>query len=205
MCAYVSYSCAGCSVTSCSTPINGQAFAFEIKFSSVDQVQQHLCVHAYSLTRTSLALQAPRDVFLAAANDDQRQRCMRVIQAASADSVSFTLQGIATTVALTRDLIGMQSLPAVNAVLAALGKAAAKGLDAKSLKQAGLTWGELEYLGYDLAALEAGGFSHEELINNEHPRVTVVRIMHGTIAQILQLLAKTRLRHAFIHLHNGTL
>jgi hypothetical protein len=31
----------------------------------------------------------------------------------------------------------MQSLPAVNAVLAALGKAAAKGLDAKSLKDAG--------------------------------------------------------------------
>ena len=80
---------------------------------------------------------------LAAADDATRQRCVRIIQAASA-SVSSSLQGIACAVALTRDLIDMQSLPAVNAVLAALGKAAAKGLDAKSLKEAGVDSPELQ-------------------------------------------------------------
>ena len=73
---------------------------------------------------------------LAAADDVTRQHCMRVIQAASAGGGS-SLKDIAAAVALTCDLFWMQSLPAVNAVLAALGKAAAKGLDAKSLKDAG--------------------------------------------------------------------
>ena len=82
-------------------------------------------------------LQAPKGVVLAAADDATRQRCVRVIQAASAGGGCSSLQDIASAVALTRDLIGMQSLPAVNAVLAALGKAAAKGVDAKSLKGAG--------------------------------------------------------------------
>ena len=96
---------------------------------------------------------------LAAADDATRQRCVRALQAASAGSFSSSLQGIACAVALTRDLISMQSLPAVNAVLAALGKAAAKGLDAKSLKEAGFDAKELKDAGFDLTVLKASGFS----------------------------------------------
>ena len=66
-----------------------------------------------------------------------RQRCVRAIQAAIAGGCRCSLQDIASVVALSCDLIDMQSLSAVNAVLAALGKAAAKGLDAKSMKDAG--------------------------------------------------------------------
>jgi hypothetical protein len=75
-----------------------------------------------------LRLQAPRDVCLAAADDATRQRCVRVIQAASA-GVSSSLQDIASAAALTAELLKMKSLPAVNAVLAALGKAEVGGLD----------------------------------------------------------------------------
>ncbi len=92
---------------------------------------------------------------LAAADDATRQRCVRALQAASADSFSFSLQGIACAVALTRDLIGMQSLPAVNAVLAALGKAAAKGLDAKSLKEAGFDSKEFSIRDIAFAGMES--------------------------------------------------
>jgi len=97
-------------------------------------------------------------VCLAAADDATRQRCVRALQAASAGSFSSSLQGIASAVALTCDMIGMQSLPAVNAVLAALGKAAAKGLDAKSLKEAGLNVKELKGAGFDSTALKAAGY-----------------------------------------------
>ena len=82
---------------------------------------------------------------LAAADDVTRQRCMRIIQAASAGA--SPLQDIASAAALTRDLFGMQNLPAVNAVHAALGRAAVKGLDVKSLKAAG----------FDAAACAAAG------------------------------------------------
>ena len=87
-------------------------------------------------------MQAPKDVCLAAADDVTRQRCVRAIQAASAGGCSSSLQDIASAVALTRDLIKMQSLPAVNAVLAALGK------DAAALKAAG----------FDLSSLVKKGF-----------------------------------------------
>jgi hypothetical protein len=95
------------------------------------RVYVRACAH---VTRT---LQAPKDVCLAAADDVTRQRCVRAIQAASACGSCSSLQDIASVVALTPDLFWMQSLPAVNAVLAALGNAAAKGLDAKSLNDAG--------------------------------------------------------------------
>ena len=84
---------------------------------------------------------------LAAADDVTRQRCMRIIQAASAGA--SPLQDMASAVALTRDLFGMQNLSAVNAVLAALGRAAVKGLDVTSLKAAG----------FDAAACAAAGCS----------------------------------------------
>jgi len=102
-------------------------------------------------------------VCLAATDDATRQRCVRALQAASAGSFSSSPQGIACAVAVTRDLIGMQSLPAVNAVLAALGKAAAKGLDAKSLKEAGLDAKELYGAGFDSTALKAAGFESSAL------------------------------------------
>ena len=127
--------CTGCSVTCCSEPVDGQTFAFEIKFPPGDKVHQR--VYARACAHVTRPLQAPRDVCLSAADDVTRQRCVRAIQAASAGGGCSSLQDIASAVALTRDLIKMQSLPAVNAVLAALGKAAAKGLDAKSLNDAG--------------------------------------------------------------------
>ena len=76
-----------------------------------------------------LCLQAPRDVCLAAADDATRQRCVRVIQAASAGGASSSLHHIASAAALTGELLKMKSLPAVNAVMAALGKADVGGLD----------------------------------------------------------------------------
>ena len=108
--------------------------------------------------------QAPKGVFLAAADDVTRQRCVRAIQAASAGGGCSSLQDIASAVALTRDLIKMQSLPAVNAVLAALGKAAAKGLDANSLKDAGLDLSSLVKAGFDAAALKGAGFDCSSLV-----------------------------------------
>ena len=118
-------------------------------------------------------MQAPKDVCLAAADDVTRQRCVRAIQAASAGGGCSSLQDIASSVALSRDLIGMQSLPAVNAVLAALGKAAAKGLDANSLKDVGFDLSSLVRAGFDLsslvkagcdaASLKGAGFSVEDI------------------------------------------
>ena len=103
-------------------------------------------------------MQAPKDVCLAAADDVTRQRCVRAIQAASAGGGCSSLQDIASSVALSRDLIVMQSLPAVNAVLAALGKAAAKGLDANSLKDVGFDLSSLVRAGFDLSSLVKAGF-----------------------------------------------
>ena len=107
-------------------------------------------------------MQAPKDVCLAAADDVTRQRCVRAIQAASAGGGCSSLQDIASSVALSRDLIGMQSLPAVNAVLAALGKAAAKGLDA--MKDLGFDAQELKAAGFDLASLKGAGFDLSSLV-----------------------------------------
>ena len=109
-------------------------------------------------------MQAPKDVCLAAADDVTRQRCVRAIQAASAGGGCSSLQDIASSVALSRDLIGMQSLPAVNAVLAALGKAAAKGLDANSLKDVGFDLSSLVRAGFDAAALKKAGFDLSSLV-----------------------------------------
>jgi hypothetical protein len=103
-------------------------------------------------------------VCLAAADDVTRQRCVHAIQAASAGGCCSSLQDIASSVALTHDLIGMQSLPALNAVLAALGKAAAKGLDANSLKRVGFDCSSLVRAGFDAAALKGAGFDCSSLV-----------------------------------------
>jgi len=82
---------------------------------------------------------------LAAVDDVTRQRCMRIIEAASAGA--SPMKDIASAAALTSDLLKM-NLFAVNAVLAALGKAAVKNLSASSLI--------------------AGGFDHEIIAAFDH-------------------------------------
>jgi hypothetical protein len=120
-CASQTSSDAGCSVAPCSAAVDGQAFAFEIKFPADRPAHKDMC--------------------LAATDDVTRQRCVRIIEAASASS----LPDIASSAALTRDLLDMKSLSAVKAVLAALGVA----IDHPSLKA----------VGYDLLSLKAAGFS----------------------------------------------
>ncbi len=95
-------------------------------------------------------LQAAKDVCLAAADDVTRQRCLRIIEAASASS---SLPNIALSAALTRGLLHMKSLAAVKAVLAALGVA----MDHPSLKAVGYDPPSLKAAGFDLAAFRAAG------------------------------------------------
>ncbi len=93
---------------------------------------------------------------LAAADDGTRQRCIRVIRAASLGFASSSLQDIASAAALTRDLIfGLKSLHAVNAILTALGKSAVKGLDIQSFKAAGVNLAIAQTAGYDVPSLVA--------------------------------------------------
>jgi serine/threonine protein kinase len=133
----------GCTVNVCPTHVHGQTFAFEIKFPA--------------------RCKAPRDVFLAAVDEASRQCCVRIIQAASAGILSSSMQEIASAVALTRALIDMRCLPVVNAVLAALGKGTAKGLDVKSLNEAGCGAGELKAAGFTVGELKGAGLSAGEL------------------------------------------
>ena len=95
-------------------------------------------------------MQAARDVCLAAADDATRQRCVRIIKAAS---VSSSLLDIASSAALTRGLLDMKSLAAVKAVLAALGVA----MDHPSLKAVGFDPPSLKAAGFDVAAFRAAG------------------------------------------------
>ena len=128
-----------------------------------------LLAHARQFTGSrshTSCLQGAKEVVLAAADDVTRQRCMRIIQAASAGA-SSPLQDMASAVALTRDLAGMQNLSAVNAVLAALGRAAVKGLDVTSLKAAGFdaaacaaagcSWADVKTAGFTAAEAKAAG------------------------------------------------
>jgi hypothetical protein len=109
---------------------------------------------------------------LAAADEVTRQRCMRIMQAASTGTCS-PLQGIASAVALTRDLLDMKNLPAVTAVLAALGVAMgdaslkavgfdppslrAAGYDISAFLAAGVSWADIKTAGFTLAEVKAAG------------------------------------------------
>jgi hypothetical protein len=104
-------------------------------------------------------LQAPRDVCLAAADDATRQRCVRVLQAASAGGASSSLHHIASAAALTEELLKMKSLPAIKAVLDALGV----GMSDPCLKAAGFDLPSLKAAGFDAAAFKAAGFSCSDL------------------------------------------
>jgi hypothetical protein len=105
-------------------------------------------------------LQGAKDVCLAAADDVTRQRCVRIIEAASASS---SLLDIASSAALTPGLFMMRSVRAVNAVLAALGRPAVGGLDVPSLKAAGCNSAVCRAAGYDCSSIRAAGFSAAEV------------------------------------------
>lgn len=135
--------------------MDGQAFAFEIKFPAGSKVPASAQARRVIASRSPTSyLQAARDVVLAAADEVTRQRCMCIIRAASAGT-SSPLQDIASAAALTRNLLNMKSLPAVLAVLAALGVA----MGHASLKAVGLDPPSLKAVGHDIAAFRAAGYS----------------------------------------------
>jgi hypothetical protein len=113
-------------------------------------------------------LQAAKDVCLAAADDVMRQRCVRIIEAASASGASSSLRDIASSAALTRSLLVMKSLSAIKAVLAALSVASdhpslkAVGYDPPSLKAAGFDLAAFRAAGYDWSTIRAARFSAAE-------------------------------------------
>lgn len=140
----------GCSVVLCREAINGQDFVFEIHLSARDK-------------------QPARNLFLAASDDVTRQRCVRIIQAASTCSLSSHPQEIAPAAALSSDLLGMKSVKAIKTVLSALNvpwshavlKAA--GLDLHSLKAAGFSVGAFVYAGCNWEDVAALGFPLQEI------------------------------------------
>ncbi len=87
---------------------------------------------------------------------------MQIIRASSAAAYS-SLQDIALAATMTSDLFSMQSLPAVNAVLSALGKVAVEGLDLPSLKAAGCHFLTFRAAGFDAQSLKDEGFTLVEL------------------------------------------
>ena len=98
---------------------------------------------------------------LAAADEVTRQRCMRITRAARAAAASSSVHTIASAAALTPELFLMRSLPAVTAVVAALGKAAVRGLDLRALTAAGVTVESIAE-GIDLCSLKAAGFTSKD-------------------------------------------
>ncbi len=131
-------------------------FAAGSKVSAIAQAR-----HVTASRSHTSPLQAARVVMLAAADEVTRQRCMRIIEAASAGTSLLLqdLKDIASMVALTRDLFGIHDLSAVNAALAALGRAAVKALDASSLKFAGFNAAACAAAGNDWACIKTAGFT----------------------------------------------
>jgi hypothetical protein len=128
-----------CTVAACSAPVDGQAFAFELKFPAGSQLH--------------------KDVYLAADDDATRQRCVRVIQAASAGGASSSLHHIASAAALTAELLEMKRLPAIKAVFDVLGI----GMSDPCLKAAGFDLPSLKAAGFDAAAFTAIGCNWSDL------------------------------------------
>jgi hypothetical protein len=97
-------------------------------------------------------------VVLAAADDGTRQRCIRIIRAASLGGASSSLHNIASAAALTPDLIfgwGSRNLQAVNEILAGLKKSAVRDLEIQSFKSAGFDLAIAWTAGYDVPSLVA--------------------------------------------------
>ena len=93
---------------------------------------------------------------LAAADDVTRQRCMRIIQAASAGA--SPLQDIASAAALTPGLRDMKSVAAVKAVFAAL------GCDWSAIRTGGFTAAEARAAGCDVKSAQAAGYDVLSLV-----------------------------------------
>ena len=106
-----------------------------------------------------MVLQAPKGLCLASSDDFTRQRCMRIIQAASAGGASSSLCDIASAAALTPDLLNMKSVSAIKAVLSALGIA----WNDPCLKAAGFDLLSLKTPGFELAAFRAAGCSWADI------------------------------------------
>jgi hypothetical protein len=116
------------------------------------------CIIAAHGSRTRLTLQqGARDLCLAAADEVTRQRCMRIIEAASAGA--SPLQHIAWAAALTADLFAMRSVAAVNAVLVALGGTAVERLDLASIRALGCSAACFIAAGVDVHTLQAAGLT----------------------------------------------
>jgi hypothetical protein len=163
---------AGCRVVPCVASVDGQAFAFEIKFPP----------------RPGHLRNAPKDVFLAAADESTRQRCISIIEAASAGSVQCRLQDIASVVALSTDLIRVGAINAVYNVVRYLEDGnyrgfadnmtpeglkkfgfdpmaiAASGVDWKRICDEGFTVDEFKASGCPLAAAILAGYDVRALI-----------------------------------------
>ena len=93
---------------------------------------------------------------LAAADDVTRQRCIRIIQAASAGASS--LQDIASAAALSPGLGDMKSVAAVKAVFAVL------GCDWSAIRTAGFTAAEARAAGCDVKSAQAAGYDVPSLL-----------------------------------------
>jgi serine/threonine protein kinase len=131
----------GCTVTPRSAAVDGQHFAFDVKFPTGSE---------------------HKDVCLAADRDVTRQRCMRIIEAASAGGASSSLPDIALYAALTPVLF-MRRVRAVNAVLAALDRRSVGELNALSFKEAGLDAAICRAAGCDWSTIRTVGFSAAEV------------------------------------------
>jgi hypothetical protein len=107
-----------------------------------------LAEHVHS-RRYVFSLQLNADsVVLAAEDEASRQCCVRALGAAINGASDAFMKDVASTAAFTPHLIGMKNLSIFNHVAVLLGKPAASGLDAKSLKQAGFGPKELEAMGF---------------------------------------------------------
>ncbi len=114
---------------------------------------------------------------------------MQIIRAAS-DCAYSSLLDIALAAAMTPDLFSMQSLPAVNAVLSALGKAAFVGLDLPSLKAA--NFGRCHFLtyraaGFDAQSLKDEGFTLKQLKDAGCDYASALKISQSSY-DLLQLI-----------------
>ena len=141
--------------------------------------------------------QAPKGLCLASSDDFTRQRCMRIIQAASAGGASSSLRDIASAAALTPDLLNMKSVSAIKAVLSALGIAwndpclmaagfdlllslKTPGFDLAAFRAAGCSWADIRAAGFTAADVSAAGC---DLATATLPRrldMTFVRLCQGS-------------------------
>ena len=124
-------------------------------------------------------------MFLAAADEPTRQRCISIIEAASAGGVKCHLQNIASVVALSTDLIRVGSIDAINEISRKIPDSnwmdnmspeglkkfgfdpmaiAASGVDWDRIRDARFTVVEFNAAGCSLAAAMQAGYDVRSLI-----------------------------------------